>query len=169
LLRLIFCPDLSANPDGGRKSMKKKVLFICTANSSRSQMAEGIINRYLGDRIEAFSAGITPTYVNPRAIKSMSEIGIDISRQRSKSMDEFAGQDFDYVITLCNSANEQCPLFFGGARKMHMGFDDPAAAAGSKEKIMAVFRKVRDEIKDRLLEYFSRESDMGGKYDGGNQ
>lgn len=132
-------------------------------------MAEGIINHELGDKIEAFSAGITPTSVNPRAIKSMAEIGIDISGHRSKSMDEFAGQDFDYVVTLCDSANEQCPLFFGGVKKMHMGFDDPAAAAGSEEEIMAVFRRVRDELKDKLLEYFSNELNDGGNHDSGNQ
>ena len=137
--------------------MKKRVLFICTNNSCRSQMAEGIVNHHLGDKIEAFSAGTTPTSVNPRAIQSMKEIGIDISRQRSKSMDEFAGQNFDYVITLCQSANEQCPLFFGGVKKMHMDFDDPAAAAGAEGEIMAVFRRVRDEIKERLLEFFAKE------------
>lgn len=137
--------------------MKKRVLFICTNNSCRSQMAEGIVNHYLGERVEAFSAGTAPTSVNPRAIQSMKEMGIDISGQRSKSMDEFAGQNFDYVITLCQSANEQCPLFFGGVRKIHMGFDDPAAATGSDEEIMAEFRRVRDEIKDKLLEFFAKE------------
>lgn len=137
--------------------MKKRVLFLCTANSCRSQMAEGIVNQYLGDKIAAFSAGITPTVVNPWAIKSMKEIGIDISGQRSKGIAEFEGRQFDYVITLCDSANEQCPLFFGGVKKMHMGFDDPAAAAGSDEEIMAVFRRVRDEIKTRLLEFFTNE------------
>jgi arsenate reductase (thioredoxin) len=144
--------------------MKKRVLFLCTANSCRSQMAEGIVNQYLDDKIEAFSAGITPTVVNPWAIKSMKEIGIDISGNRSKSMTEFEGQRFDYVITLCDSANEQCPLFFGGVKKMHMGFHDPATAAGSDEEIMAAFRKVRDEIKTRLLEYFSNELNDGGKH-----
>ena len=135
--------------------MKKRVLFICTNNSCRSQMAEGIVNYELGDKIEAYSAGTTPTSVNPRAIQSMAEIGIDISGHRSKVMDEFAGQHFDYVITLCDSANEQCPLFFGGVKKIHMGFDDPAAATGSEEEIMAAFRRVRDEIKTRLLEFFT--------------
>jgi arsenate reductase len=145
--------------------MKKRVLFICTANSCRSQMAEGIVRHYLGDKIEAFSAGMSPTFVNPRAIQAMGEISIDISGQRSKSMDEFAGQHFDYVITLCDSANEQCPLFFGGVQKMHMSFDDPAAAAGSDEEIMAAFRKVRDEIKTRLLEFFTNELTIGGNHD----
>ena len=137
--------------------MKKRVLFLCTNNSCRSQMAEGIANHELEDKIEAYSAGTTPTAVNPRAIQAMKEIGIDISGHRSKVMDEFADQHFDYVITLCDSANEQCPLFFGGVKKMHLGFDDPAAAAGSDEEIMAAFRKVRDEIKARLIEFFTNE------------
>jgi len=118
-------------------------------------MAEGIVMHYLGDKIEAFSAGISPTFVHPRAIQAMREIGIDISGQRSKGIAEFEGQNFDYVITLCDSANEQCPLFFGGVKKIHMGFDDPVTVTGSDEEIMAAFRRVRDEIKARLLEFFS--------------
>lgn len=137
--------------------MKKRVLFICTNNSCRSQMAEGLVNQALGENIEAYSAGTTPTAVNPRAIQAMAEIDIDISRHRSKIMDEFAGQHFDYVITLCDSANEQCPLFFGGANKMHIGFTDPAVTVGSEEEIRAAFRTVRDEIKARLIEFFTNE------------
>jgi len=149
--------------------MKKRVLLLCTANSCRSQMAEGIVNQYLGDKIEAFSAGITPAFVHPRAIEAMKEIAIDISGHRSKSMEEFAGQYFDYVITLCDTANEQCPLFFGGVKKIHMGFDDPAAAKGSEEVIREVFRIVRDEIKTRLLEFFTNELTIGGNHDQLNQ
>ncbi len=149
--------------------MKKRVLFICTANSCRSQMAEGIVRHYLGDKIEAFSAGIAPTSVHPRAIRAMGEIGIDISSQRSKSMTEFEGQQFDYVITLCDSANEQCPLFLGGVKKIHMGFDDPVAGGGSEEEIMAAFRRVRDEIKNRLLEFFTNDLKEGGSHDRINQ
>ncbi len=134
--------------------MKKRVLFICTNNSCRSQMAEGIINYELGDKIEAYSAGTTPTAVNPHAVKSMAEIGIDIADQRSKVVEEFAGQHFDYVITLCDSANEQCPMFFGGVKKMPLSFADPAAAVGSETEIQAAFRMVRDEIKDKLLDFF---------------
>ena len=132
-------------------------------------MAEGIVNKYLGDKIEAFSAGITPTFVHPRAIEAMKEIGITISGHRSKSMEEFAGQHFDYVITLCDTANEQCPLFFGGVKKTHMGFDDPTAAKGSEEVIREVFRIVRDEIKTRLLEFFTNELTIGGNHDKLNQ
>jgi arsenate reductase len=149
--------------------MKKRLLFLCTANSCRSQMAEGIVNQYLGDKIEAFSAGTMPTVVNPWAIKIMKEIGVDISGNHSKSMTEFEGQRFDYVITLCDSANEQCPLFFGGVKKIHMSFDDPATAAGSDKEIMATFRRVRDEIKAQLLEFFSNELNDGGEHGRGNQ
>ena len=149
--------------------MKKRVLFLCTNNSCRSQMAEGIVNHELRDTIEAYSAGTTATVVNPRAIQSMAEIGIDISGHRSKSMDEFSGQHFDYVITLCDSANEQCPLFFGGVKKIHRGFDDPAAATGSEEEIMAVFRRVRDNIRIRLLEFFAEELTRGGNHGQFNQ
>jgi arsenate reductase len=134
--------------------MKKRVLFLCTANSCRSQMAEGIVNHELGDKIEAFSAGTTPTFVHPRAIEVLKEIGIDIAGNRSKSMTEFEGRQFDYVITLCDSANEQCPLFFGGVKKIHLGFDDPAAVQGTDDERMAAFRRVRDELKDQLLHFF---------------
>lgn len=135
--------------------MKKKGLFLCTHNSCRSQMAEGIVNHYLGDRLQAFSAGTEAAFVHPKAIAVMSEIGIDISRHRSKSLDAFEGETFDYVITLCGSAKENCPLFFGGVERIHIGFDDPAKATGSDEEIMAEFRRVRDEIRHRLLEFFA--------------
>jgi len=117
-------------------------------------MAEGIVNHYLSDRLEAFSAGTEATSVNPRTIEVMQEIGIDISGHRSKILDEFAGVKFDYVITLCGDANEKCPLFCGGVERMHIGFSDPAKATGSDEEIMAEFRRVRDEIKITLLEFF---------------
>ena len=133
--------------------MKKRVLFLCTANSCRSQMAEGIVNHFLGDKVEAFSAGTRATFINPRAIAVMKEIGIDISDHRSKEMSEFKGQTFDYVITLCDSAHETCPYFFGGVEITHIGFSDPANAKGSEDEIMAEFRRVRDEIKDRLLAF----------------
>jgi arsenate reductase len=134
--------------------VKKKVLFLCTHNSCRSQMAEGIANHYLGDRMEAFSAGTEATKVNPLAIRVLAEQGIDISGHRSKTLDEFAGESFDYVITLCGDANEKCPLFFGGVERMHMGFSDPSRTLGSEEEILAAFRRVRDEIKTTLLELF---------------
>lgn len=135
--------------------MKKRVLFLCTHNSCRSQMAEGLVNHYLGDQFEAFSAGTESTRVNPLAIKVLAELGIDISRHHSKTLDQFADQQFDYVITLCGSANEQCPLFFGGVQRVHIGFDDPSRLPGSPEKVLPEFRRVRDEIRRKLTDYLT--------------
>ena len=133
--------------------MKQKVLLLCTHNSCRSQMAEGIVNHDLGERFQAFSAGTEATSVNPMAIRVLAEIGIDISGHYSKTLDQFADQSFDHVITLCGSANEQCPLFFGGVRRVHLGFDDPSRGSGSEEQMLADFRRVRDEIRSRLRAY----------------
>ena len=133
--------------------MKKKVLLLCTHNSCRSQMAEGIVNHFLGERFQAFSAGTRKTRVNPLAIRALAEIGIDISSHYSKTLDQFEGEKFDHVITLCDSANEECPLHIGGVRRVHMGFGDPSATRGSEEEVMADFRRVRDEIMDKLLIY----------------
>lgn len=129
---------------------KKRVLILCTGNSARSQMAEGLLRHLAGDRFEVESAGIEPSFVRPQAIKVMSEIGIDISWHRSKSTDEFLGQSFDYVITVCDNAKEQCPVFPGKATRIHWSFDDPAAATGAEKEKLAVFRQVRDEIKEKL-------------------
>jgi arsenate reductase (thioredoxin) len=137
--------------------MKKRVLFLCTANSSRSQMAEGIVNNLFGDKIAAFSAGTQASFVNPMAIVVMKEIGFDISKHRSKNLLEFDGQSFDYVITLCGSANETCPLYIGGTKKTHIGFDDPAAKQGTKEAVLHEFRRVREEIKEKLTAFFQTE------------
>jgi arsenate reductase (thioredoxin) len=133
----------------------KRVLFLCTHNSCRSQMAEGLINHYLGDRFQAFSAGTEATRVNPLAVRVLAELGIDISRHYSKTIAEFAGQQFDHVITLCGSANEQCPLFFGGVRREHIGFDDPSRLRGSDEEVLPEFRRVRDEIRRKLTDYLT--------------
>lgn len=135
--------------------MKKRILFLCTHNSCRSQMAEGLINHDLGDRYQAFSAGTEATRVNPRAIKVMEEIGIDLFGHRSKTLDEFAAKRFDYVITLCGDAHERCPLFFGGVERLHIGFHDPTTASGSEEEILEEFRRVRDEIRTKLGEYLA--------------
>lgn len=137
--------------------MKKKVLFLCTHNSCRSQMAEGLANHFLGDRLTAFSAGTEATRVNPLATRVLGELGIDISGQRSKTLDEFAGEPFDYVITLCGDANEKCPLFFGGVERRHLGFDDPSRRPGSAEEVLPEFRRVRDEIRRQLQEFFEQE------------
>lgn len=139
------------------KFMKKRVLFLCTANSCRSQMAEGIANHFWGDKIAAFSAGTQASFVNAMAIAVVKEIGIDISAHRSKNLSEFDGQSFDYVITLCGSANETCPLYIGGTKKTHIGFDDPAKAQGTGEEIHHEFRRVRDEIKAKLTDFFQSE------------
>ena len=117
-------------------------------------MAEGIVNHFLGQRFQAFSAGTEATTVNPRAVAIMAEIGIDITGHHSKTMDEFSGESFDYVITLCGDANEKCPLFFGGVERMHIGFHDPSKVTGTDQEVIADFRRVRDEIKTTLLEFF---------------
>ena len=134
--------------------MKKRVLFLCTANSCRSQMAEGIVNHFWKDRLEALSAGTQASFVNPLAIEVMKEIGVDIAKHRSKNLSEFDGQNFDHVITLCGDANETCPLYIGTTKKMHIGFDDPAKATGSAEDVRREFRRVRDEVIDQLAQYF---------------
>ena len=139
----------------------KRVLFICTKNSARSQMAEGLVNYDLASRFEAFSAGTDPSSVHPLAIEAMREVGIDISHHRSKSMDEFARERFDYVITLCDQANESCPVFFGGTRRLHMGFPDPAAAEGGDEGKREAFRKVREQIRKEVVEFLRGEASAG--------
>jgi arsenate reductase len=140
--------------------MKKKILFLCTANSARSQLAEALVNHDLGDRFEAFSAGTAPTAPRPEALEVLAEIGIDHSRARSKSLDEFAERLFDFVITLCDGANETCPLFFGGVKREHLGFEDPALATGTEDEILAAFRRVRDLIR-RDVEAYLISADRG--------
>jgi arsenate reductase len=135
--------------------MKQRILFLCTHNSCRSQMAEGLVNHFLGDRFQAFSAGTEVTRVNPLAIRVLTELGIDISHHYSKTIAAFDGQPFDHVITLCGSANEQCPLFFGGVQRVHIGFDDPSRLSGSDEEVLPEFRRVRDEIQQKLTEYLT--------------
>jgi len=135
--------------------MKKRILFLCTHNSCRSQMAEGVVNHYLGDRFKAYSAGTEATRVNPLAVQVMAELGIDISHHTSKTLAEFDGQPFDYVITLCGDANETCPHFIGGVERIHMGFSDPSKATGTDEEVLEGFRRVRDDIKTKLLGFFT--------------
>lgn len=135
----------------------KRVLFICTKNSARSQMAEGLINHDLAGRVQAFSAGTEPTYVHPLAITAVGEVGIDISRHRSKSIDEFADEKFDFVITLCDHAAESCPVFFGGVQRIHMGLPNPAAVSGNPEEKMAAFRKVREQIREEVVDFLSKQ------------
>ena len=129
-----------------------KVLFLCTENACRSQMAEGLVNHDLAGKVMAFSAGVRPNRVNPRAIQVMGELGIDISHQRSKSVyDLMKGEEFDLVITVCDNAAKQCPIFPGNAEILHIGFPDPAQATGTEEEILKVFRRVRDEMRQQII------------------
>ncbi|PLX72811.1 MAG: arsenate reductase [Desulfuromonas sp.] len=138
-------------------SNKKRALFLCTHNSCRSQMAEGLINHDLGDRVEAFSAGTEKTRVKPLAAKVLQELGIDTSPLYSKTLEAFDGQPFDYVITLCGDANEKCPLYFGGTERIHIGFEDPSRLPGSDEEVLPEYRRVRDQIRQTLTEFFKKE------------
>ncbi len=131
-------------------SNKKRVLILCTGNSARSQMAEGLLRHDAAEKFDVESAGTEPGFVRPEAIAVMREVKIDITGHRSKHVDEFAGREFDYVITVCDNARETCPVFFGSAKKLHHDFEDPAAAAGSKQERLAVFRRVRDEMRAYL-------------------
>lgn len=137
----------------------KRVLFLCTGNSCRSQMADGIVNHDFAGRIEAFSAGTEPHGLNPKAVQVMAEIGIDISGNSSDHLSKYEGGRFDFVITLCGDANERCPLFFGGVKRLHMGFEDPPKATGTEEEIMNVYRRVRDEIRQQMRKFFEQELD----------
>ncbi|HLL74471.1 MAG TPA: arsenate reductase ArsC [Pyrinomonadaceae bacterium] len=142
-------------------SEPKRVLILCTGNSARSQMAEGLLRHDGGARFEVESAGVSPTGVRPEAVAAMRELGIDIAGQRSKSVDEFVGQSFDYVITVCDNAREQCPVFPAATRRLHWSFDDPAAAVGDEAARLSVFHRVRDEIRARLRGFVSAEA--GGR------
>ena len=133
--------------------MKNSVLFLCTHNSARSQMAEALLNTLNGDKYEAYSAGIMATRINPYVVKAMAEIGIGISKNRSKSIEEFRGKNFNYVVTVCDNAKEACP-FFPGEKIIHKSFDDPSQVKGSEEEIMKQTRRVRDEIKEWLKTTF---------------
>jgi arsenate reductase len=140
---------------------KKRVLFLCTGNSARSQMAEGLVNHFGGDEWEAHSAGTAPAgYVHPLAIKVMAELGIDISHQRSKSVGEFRDIEFDVVTTLCDDVARNCPLWLGTGQVKHMGFSDPVAATGSEDERLEVFRQVRDGIRQEVMHYL-KEMEVG--------
>jgi arsenate reductase len=136
---------------------KQRVLFLCTGNSARSQMAEGLVNHFLGDHWQAVSAGTIPTgYVHPLAMQVMAELGIDISGQRSKPADEFRDVDLDLVVTVCDDAAENCPVWLGHGKRVHLSFPDPARAPGAEAERLAFFRQVRDDIRQRVLTYLSR-------------
>ena len=134
----------------------RRVLILCTGNSARSQMAEGLLRHDSGGKFEVESAGTKPSQVRREAIEAMKEIGIDITSHRSKHVDEFQNQPFDYVLTVCDNANESCPIYPGQTNRIHHSFDDPAAVQGTEEERLAAFRRVRDEIRD-YLRSFARE------------
>jgi len=136
--------------DGADVAQRSRVLFLCTHNSARSQMAEGLLRYLAGDRLEAYSAGTEATHVRPLAIRAMEEIGIDISSQESKTLDRYLGEPFEYVITVCDDANEACPFFPGATTRLHWSLRDPSQARGSEEERLAVFRSVRDELRSRI-------------------
>lgn len=131
-------------------SDKLRVLILCTGNSARSQMAEGLLRHIAGDKFDVESAGTIASFVRPQAIAAMAELGIDISGHRSKCLDEFLDQEFDFIITVCDNAAENCPIFPGDATRIHWSFDDPAEVVGNEEEQMALFRRVRDEIREKL-------------------
>ncbi len=133
--------------------MNHKVLFLCTGNSCRSQMAEGLLRHLAGDRFEVASAGTHPAGLNPGAVEVMREIGINISPHRSKRVNEYLDTRFDYVVTVCDRAREACPVFPVASSQLHWSFDDPAAAQGSAEERRAVFRRIRDEIAGRIRSF----------------
>lgn len=130
-----------------------RVLVLCTGNSCRSQMAEGFFRHYGKGTIEVESAGISPSFVNPNAIRVMQEVGIDISGHTSDPVEEYFGQEWDYVITVCGNAEERCPVFPGKTNRLHWPFDDPAHAVGSEEEVLGMFRRVRDEIGEKVREW----------------
>ena len=138
---------------------KKRVLFLCTGNSCRSQLAEGLLRELGRGEIEAESAGTNPTWINPIATRVMAEIGIDISGQRSKPVEEMMGKRFDYVITVCDRAREACPVFPGIANQLHWSFDDPAEAAGTEDERLTVFRRVRDQIAAQITGFINSAHD----------
>lgn len=129
---------------------KKRVLFLCTGNSAHSQMAEGLLRSYAGESFDVASAGVSPSQVRPEAIEVMREVGIDVSNHRSKSVDEYIGQDFDYVVTVCDNAKQQCPIFPDVTTRIHWNLDDPSEAAGDKITKLSVFRRVRNELTAQL-------------------
>jgi arsenate reductase len=129
---------------------KQRVLFLCTHNSARSQMAEGLLRALGGERFEAASAGTEATLVRPLAIRAMAELGIDISGQRSKTLDRYLAEPFEYVITVCDQANASCPIFPGGKQRLHWSLPDPSQARGTEEARLAVYRQVRDELQERI-------------------
>lgn len=144
----------------GRNGMtdRRRVLFLCTHNSARSQMAEALLRNLAGEKFETFSAGTEQTRVHPLAIRAMQDLGVDMSGHRSKTLDEYRDREFDFVITVCDRANESCPVFPGRGKRIHWSFDDPSAATGDDEQRLAAFRTIRDDIRDRLIAFAAEEA-----------
>ncbi len=141
---------------------KKRVLFLCVGNSCRSQMAEGWLRHMAPERFDVYSAGSIAAGLNPNAVKVMADAGVDISRQRSKRVERFAERRFDYVVTVCDEAHRECPVFLGRAgKRLHWPLEDPAEATGSHEEVFRVFRRVRDQIKARLERFVEEEAARG--------
>jgi arsenate reductase (thioredoxin) len=141
---------------------KKRILVLCTGNSARSQMGEGLFRAEGGERFEVFSAGTRPSAVRSEAIAVMKEIGVDISGHRSKSVDEFLGQSMDFVVTVCDNARDNCPVFPAGTERLHWSFEDPAAVQGSEQERLAAFRRVRDQIHERVKTFFQEREAAAG-------
>ncbi len=133
---------------------KKRILFICSSNSCRSQMAEGIVNHDFAGKVEAVSAGLEPKHLNLLAVKVLAEVGIDISQQRPDSLCRYEAEPFDYVITVCGAADEKCPAFFGGVKRLHLGFDNPPQPDENDPEVVDAYRNLRDEMRGRLGEFF---------------
>ena len=140
------------------RGARQRVLFLCTHNSARSQMAEGLLRHLAGDRFEVASAGTEATSVRPEAVEAMAELGVDISGQSSKTLERYLEEPFDHVVTVCDDANEVCPVFPGARSRLHWSFRDPSRAEGSQEERLQVFRTVRDEIQGRIREELIEES-----------
>ena len=150
-------------------SDKKRVLILCTGNSARSQMAEGLLRHDGGGKFEVASAGVAPSSVRAEAIEAMREIGIDISAHRSKSADEFIGQNFDFIITICDNAKESCPVFPGSAARIHQSFEDPPPeTALDYQSRLEIFRRVRDQIREWLKEFIGRSNNDFAEWDEAN-
>ena len=161
-LFLVFMLLAACTMNAQQSATKKRILVLCTGNSARSQMAAGFLKSF-DKRLEVFSAGTQPAArVNPRAIAAMKEVGVDLSSEQPKSVSQFTSQAFDYVITVCDDADQNCPNFSGKVgKRVHIGFIDPAAATGSDEHIMTVFRQVREEIKKKFADYYKNEISKG--------
>src|SRR5438552_3742844 len=150
---MFLANSIKVDPTNRFLADKPRVLVLCTGNSARSQMAERLFRHEAGDLCEVFSAGTNPAQVRPEAIAVMSEIGIDISGQRSKSVDDFTGHEFDYIITVCDHAKELCPVFPGETKHLHWSFDNPAVVQGSNEERKTAFRRIRDELHERIRSF----------------